>query len=138
VYSSEQAATGSPNTLTPAYNVWAFNLRQECRQLFGRRIPERRSPAFMLDMQQLCKTGSIVFTNGDLDGWAGGSFQSFKELQAAIAAASASLRHGGGYKGWDDGDAARRIAFVTYKGASHCTGTTYCLYNCLFPGAVAR
>jgi hypothetical protein len=75
----------------------------------------------MLDMLKLCKTGSIVFTNGDLDGWAGGSFQSFKELQAAIAAGSMSQRHSG--KGWwDDGDAAKRIAFVTYKGASHCTG----------------
>lgn len=123
VYSSEMAATGSPNTLTPAYGVWGLMLRQECRNLFGRRLPERKSPRFMLDMQQLCKTGGIVFTNGDLDGWAGGSFQSFKELQAAIAAGFAgNARHGG--KWWDAGDAAAaRIAFVTYKGASHCTDT---------------
>lgn len=83
----------------------------------------------MLDMQQLCKTGGIVFTNGDLDGWAGGSFQSWKELQAAIAAGFAgNARHGG--KWWDAGDAAAAlIAFVTYKGASHCTGAA--LWPCV-------
>jgi hypothetical protein len=76
----------------------------------------------MLDMLQLCKTGSIVFANGELDGWAGGSFHDLRELQAAIAAASVQLRHGGKGWPWDAGDAARKFAFVTYKGASHCTG----------------
>jgi hypothetical protein len=45
-----------------------------CRNVFGKSVKPLHAPGFARNfMQLLRREGGVVFTNGDLDGWAGGS-----------------------------------------------------------------
>lgn len=170
-YSSNMPASGSWNTLTPAYPVQASSMARECSGLFGSQVPARATPPFMKSIKSLVlKVGNIVFTNGDLDGWAGGSYNSWKELllgsegagskaaadaggaaagdvpdSAAMAAATAGAEQGDTEHFIPHPGGSKAVAFVTYKGASHCTGErmwyaavpchcTFMLHTALFTG----
>ncbi|KAF6255587.1 serine carboxypeptidase S28-domain-containing protein [Scenedesmus sp. NREL 46B-D3] len=83
VYSSSMPASGSPDTITPAYTVTLDQLRSECEDLFGSSLPPLRVPA-MADptavKQLVRKVGGVVFTNGNADGWSGGSYYSYMDI----------------------------------------------------------
>jgi hypothetical protein len=83
VYSSAMPAAGSPNTITPAYTVTLDQLRNECEDLFGRNLPPLKVPAVAdpVTVRALVrKIGGVVFTNGNADGWSGGSYYSYMDL----------------------------------------------------------
>jgi hypothetical protein len=83
VYSSAMPAAGSPNTITPAYTVTLDQLRSECEQLFGSSLPPLKVPAVAdpTAVKALVrKVGGVVFTNGNADGWSGGSYYSYMDL----------------------------------------------------------
>jgi hypothetical protein len=76
-------AAGSPNTITPAYTVTVDQLRSECEQLFGSSLPPLKVPAVAdpTTVKALVrKIGGVVFTNGNADGWSGGSYYSYMDL----------------------------------------------------------
>jgi len=80
-------------------------------------------------MPLLKEYGGVVFTNGDLDGWAGGSLgllpatelnvtvQSDKDIQVPVPKKQDDFGKDGGL------DEHSRVAFVVYRNASHCTDT---------------
>lgn len=133
VYSSELPATGSPGTLTAAYAVTQEELRSQCETLFGKGLPDLRPPSFAVDIKTLVlRYQGIVFTNGDADGWSGGSYYSCKELYGpagvqqssqhfsdvgseVTTAAAGNVRPSHSYQ--------PLVAFIDYHGASHCTDT---------------
>ena len=52
----------------------ALPLGKTCRAMFGPGIPRMEAPSYARGfMRLLHQVGGVVFTNGDLDGWAGGS-----------------------------------------------------------------
>jgi hypothetical protein len=95
VYSSELGDSGDKKFLMPGYNVTTKELREECVRLFGPDVLELQSPGFARHTRELlAKLGGVVFTNGDLDGWAGGSLlgpQDFMKNEDRPAAAAAEL-----------------------------------------------
>jgi hypothetical protein len=79
------------------------NLRRQCRDLFGDSVPALKPAEVMRKSYQLLeKVGGVVFTNGELDGWMGGSPTSTKDLATKS-------------------NAVPGFAYVTYPGTSHCT-----------------
>jgi hypothetical protein len=76
-------AAGSPNTITPAYTVTLDQLRSECEDLFGSKLPPLKVPAVAdpaAVKAMVRKIGGVVFTNGNADGWSGGSYYSYMDL----------------------------------------------------------
>jgi hypothetical protein len=83
VYSSAMPAAGSPNTITPAYTVTLDQLRSECEDLFGSKLPPLKVPAVAdptAFKALVRKVGGLVFANGNADGWSGGSYYSYMDL----------------------------------------------------------
>jgi hypothetical protein len=83
VYSSAMPAAGSPNTITPAYTVTLDQLRSECEDLFGSNLSPLKVPAVAdpTTVRALVREiGGVVFTNGNADGWSGGSYYSYMDL----------------------------------------------------------
>ncbi|WIA22938.1 hypothetical protein OEZ86_009871 [Tetradesmus obliquus] len=139
------------HTLVPPYKVHQKELESECRQIFGQDLPRLKVPAVAADVKRLLReVGGVVFTNGEFDGWAGGSFLSDEDVRPAAhstvktrqqqqqqsgAAASQGLppassisrrlaAAGSASSSSSSSTAAKaRVAFVSYKGASHCTDT---------------
>lgn len=93
---------GSKHGLAPAFKVHPKELEQECRSIFGPELPRLKVPSIAANVKQLVRgIGGVVFTNGELDGWAGGSYLSHKDVwgpadeQAAGAAgAGREQEHG--------------------------------------------
>uniref|UniRef100_A0A383VGH4 Serine carboxypeptidase S28 n=1 Tax=Tetradesmus obliquus TaxID=3088 RepID=A0A383VGH4_TETOB len=109
VYSSAMPAAGSPNTITPAYTVTPQQLRSECEQLFGNNLPPLKVPAVAdptVVKALVRKVGGVVFTNGNADGWSGGSYYSYLDLVGPNVAGVQGL----------DGRAERRPAAAAAAG----------------------
>jgi hypothetical protein len=80
-----------------------INLRRQCKSTFGDGVPALKPAEVMRKSYQLLeKVGGVVFTNGELDGWSGGSPRSAKDLTTKS-------------------NAAPGVAYVTYPGTSHCS-----------------
>jgi hypothetical protein len=102
------------------------------RNIFGKHVPQLHAPGFARHIMPLLQEyGNVVFTNGDLDGWAGGSLGL---LPVVGREQSSSSNVGSGALMYDisvDLDAKNgglsahhsHVAFVVYKNASHCTDT---------------
>lgn len=101
------------------------------RGIFGNDLKPLHSPGFARNfMRLLRREGGVVFTNGDLDGWAGGSLSGNATDEHHYYSPPEDLRREDGQLKQADGgrDAPpqqwrERVAFITYKGASHCTDT---------------
>ena len=98
------------------------------RNIFGKHVPEIQGPGFARHILPLLKKhGNVVFTNGDLDGWAGGSlgllpikpnnYQDSDPDAAVYEFGNLDDKYGGLDK------QKSRVAFVVYRNASHCTDT---------------
>lgn len=115
MWSSFLPASGSPDTLAPATNVSVGDILKECRSLFGE-LPPFKPPTFTRNIKRSARQiGGIVFTNGELDGWGGGSV--FGPRDFGPSPPSPTSNHPSSLR-------AGNLAYVTYKGisASHCTG----------------
>eukprot|EP00878_Enallax_costatus_P027156 GHUV01029210.1.p1 GENE.GHUV01029210.1~~GHUV01029210.1.p1 ORF type:complete len:380 (+),score=84.69 GHUV01029210.1:552-1691(+) len=130
VYSSELAAMGSPATVTAAYGVTEVELRRQCEAMFDKDLPDLQPPKFAVGIKQLVeKYGGIVFTNGDADGWSGGSYYSYKDIvrvsQHFVNNSSlSSPKHSqAAQHGSTTASQPPLVAFVVYPGAGHCTDT---------------
>jgi hypothetical protein len=99
------------------------------RNIFGKHVPEIHGPGFARHIMPLLKEyGNVVFTNGDLDGWAGGSLGLLplgRDTPQVISSEDAYLHEFGDFSAKYGGLTKRksRVAFVVYRNASHCTDT---------------
>lgn len=92
------ASTGAQGSLMPPLSIPTSLVQQECRQAFGPGIPPLRAPTVAAEVDEMLRqVGQVLFTNGGLDGWGGGS------LKEAIPGV--------------------KMAVISYEGASHCTDT---------------
>jgi hypothetical protein len=92
-------------------------------------VPELQGPNFARHIIPLLKDhGNVVFTNGDLDGWAGGSIGLLPVVErdhddnwtgATLAYDFENLD--GKFGGLSKHE--HNVAFVVYRNASHCTDT---------------
>jgi len=81
VMSSLLPAEGTDNTLSPRYEVHREVVERDCKNVFGKEIPRMKAPWFLKNIRSLLLVhGGVVFTNGDLDGWAGGSAMSYRDM----------------------------------------------------------
>ena len=98
VTASEFSSDGTLPSILPPLTIPDELILTECIKAYGPSVPKPK-PAYVAVrfMEKLKEIGHVVFTNGDLDGWSGGSILE-------------SIR------GMD-------IAAVVYKNASHCTDT---------------
>lgn len=77
-------------------------------------------------MPLLKEYGNLVFTNGDLDGWAGGSLGLLPVVEGDREESSlGALMYDIGNIDAKDGGLSKHsnIAYVVYRNASHCTDT---------------
>jgi hypothetical protein len=128
--------------------LWLCHSHDDRRAVFGSDIKPLHSPGFARNfMRLLRREGGVVFTNGDLDGWAGGSLSGSEtdaahdyysspdgdhgpKMEDAKLKQSDSPHDSDGPPGRDGPPSGpgqenwrERVAFITYKGASHCTDT---------------
>jgi lysosomal Pro-X carboxypeptidase len=95
VNSGELSSNGSSGML-PKYTETVQDIRLDCLRYFGPTVPNLQAPSFTNYQSQVESKGGIVWTNGDLDHWSGGS------VMTAIA---------------------NKTAVVIYPNGSHCTDT---------------
>lgn len=89
-------SSGAARTLIPAYPLTEAQVVADCREAFGPALPPLTPPPVAADFEALlAAVGRVVFTNGERDGWGGGS------IKAAIPGVV--------------------MGTVVYPGASHCT-----------------
>lgn len=109
------------------------------RNIFGKHLPDLRGPGFARHIMPLLKEyGNVVFTNGDLDGWAGGSLGLLPNVEEEGGPDSGDMLYSSGSSGGaslmfdienlDSKTAGlsqrhHNVAFVVYRNASHCTDT---------------
>lgn len=141
-------AQGTADTFYPRYHVSLKDHLRSCREAFGSGLPAYQAPAFVTTIKQLVEEiGGIVFTNGELDTWAGGSWTSLADVLATPStgndtASSADATEGFGTKGRFSAHTSLQpqdvnskiqpygqLAFVVYKNASHCTDTHTSTWN---------
>lgn len=96
-------------TLLPNYTITTPIIRTDCIRYFGSSVPGINSLPVMTDFYtKLRELGQIVFTNGDLDHWSGGSITS--------------------------NITGVKMGVVIYPNGSHCTDThSYNFNNTLEP-----
>ncbi|KAI9011691.1 serine carboxypeptidase S28-domain-containing protein [Hyaloraphidium curvatum] len=98
INSGELSSNGSSAVLLPIYTLTTEDIRADCLRYFGPQLPPLTPLPAALDFRQmLAKTGAVVFTNGDMDHWSGGS------IEQPIPGV--------------------KMATIVYPNASHCTDT---------------
>ena len=73
--SSEMPSDGAAGTAIFKYQVLLSSLRKECEAVFGPDLPPMKIPEALSEAKLASKLkaiGGVVFTNGDVDEWAGG------------------------------------------------------------------
>lgn len=112
--------------------------RAHYRHVFGPDMPALAGPPFAQNIRaELRRVGGVVFTNGDLDGWAGGSvgleprLPQSQEQEGGSSSGTASSpgsqqppqQQQQQQEPWQWPADYPRLAFVVYANASHCTDT---------------
>ncbi|KAI8472436.1 MAG: peptidase S28 [Monoraphidium minutum] len=82
--------------------VTKAELKNDCRAVYGKSVSVKPAPFMAKGPMLICSVGGVVFTNGELDPWAGGSPRSLVDLAP-------------------DAKAAAGIEYVFYPGASQCS-----------------
>lgn len=122
------------DSFTPAGNVSFNAFLEDCKSDFGASLPAFRPPAVASHAARMVlEVGSIVFTNGELDPWAGGSWTALNDIRATLAAGGGAFLPADGQteqfiqsievEGLQTGRSPHSLAFVVYSNASHCTDT---------------
>eukprot|EP00775_Hariotina_reticulata_P008145 gene8145-8338_t len=135
-------AAGTPDTFFPKISVTVAEIQQACDKLFGSAIPRLEAPRFAANLRRLIrKTGGVIFTNGEIDTWAGGSWLALSDVQQNYNNSSnSSSEVAKGRQLHAPADATvvalgspamganhllvaahAQVAFVVYRKSSHCT-----------------
>ncbi|KAI8472440.1 MAG: serine carboxypeptidase S28-domain-containing protein [Monoraphidium minutum] len=81
-------------------------LRRDCRSVYGDSVGLRPAPVMADGPKLIRRVGGVVFTNGELDPWSGGSPRSLVDLAPEAKAAAG-------------------IEYVTYPDVAHCNDFKY-------------
>lgn len=101
VHSGMLNSVSDANDAFVSFNVSAAVLQPQCNKIYSRKVPQLKPASVMADGPKLIsQVGGVVFVNGQLDGWSGGSPKSTADLAPT------------GPVG---------LAYVTYPRGSHCT-----------------